>query len=70
LGRAGALARGQVSGEEDVVEGVPTNKMMRAMARFEVIGRRQPSRDPAPATAPPSPQAMLLATLWWQGLAG
>ena len=41
------------------VEGVPTHKMIRAMERFDAIGRMKPSRETAPATAPPSPKATM-----------
>ena len=35
------------------VEGAPTHKMIRAMERFDAIGRITPSRESVPATAPP-----------------
>jgi hypothetical protein len=61
---------GHVSVEYDVVEGydwkasacvegVPTHQMTRAMERFDAIGRMKPSRETAPATAPPSPKATM-----------
>jgi hypothetical protein len=34
------------------VEGAPTHKMIRAMERFDAIGRINPSRETVPATAP------------------
>jgi hypothetical protein len=35
--------------------------MIRAMERFDAIGRMKPSLETAPATAPPSPKVILLA---------
>jgi hypothetical protein len=33
--------------------------MIRAMERFDAVGRTTPSRETAPATAPPSPKATM-----------
>ena len=33
--------------------------MIRTMERFDAIGRMKPSREAAPATAPPSPKATM-----------
>jgi hypothetical protein len=64
------LGLSQVSVEEDVVErdngnasagveGAPTYKMISAMERLHTIGRRYPSPETAPATALPSPKALM-----------
>jgi hypothetical protein len=50
-----------MTGTPPCVEGVPIIKMICAMERFHALGRIKPSPETAPATAPPSPKAILLA---------
>jgi ABC-type uncharacterized transport system substrate-binding protein len=51
------MVEGEDGNASACVKGGPTNKLIRAMERFDALGRMNPSPDTAPATAPPSPKA-------------